>query len=216
MNYCPYIVYDLETTGVDPKTAQIVQIGAIAIDSRRLEIIPDSEFQILVKPLYGEEAAKANLSELTDGAIAVHKKTHKLLEEEGVSAESAIQNFVSYVNNYNTSKQKWKSPIASGYNIISYDNNIINRDFARFNVSNPFHPVYSYDLLQQMFLFFENDKAINSLSADSLIRKYMGWKDEGQAHDALSDVKMTAELLIKSLRLIRKSVSRVKFEGCFA
>lgn len=216
MNYSTYCLFDLETTGVDPRIAQAVQIAAVMVDARRLEIIPDSEFNILIKPLYGEEAAKAGLQELTDGAIAVHKKTHEILDKEGISLEVAMKNFLAYVNNYNTSKQKWKSPIASGYNIVSYDLPILNRDLGRLGLGDPFHPVYKYDLLHQMFLFFENDKAVSSLSADSLIRKYMGYKDQGQAHDALSDVKMTAELMIKSLRLIRKTVSKVKFEGCFA
>jgi hypothetical protein len=67
-----------------------------------------------------------------------------------------------------------------------------------------------------MFLFFENNKDVARLSADSLIRKHMGWKDKGESHDALGDVIMTAEVLIKSMRLIRKAVGTVKFENCFA
>ncbi len=216
MNFNSFVLYDFETSGIDPRTAQIVQIGAIAVDGRKLEVIPNSEFNILVKPLWGEECAKANLQELTEGAIKVHKKDKELLDAKGVSLDTAINNFKSYVDQYNPKKTKWSAPIQAGYNICNYDCVILDRDLARTGVSPFFHPITKLDLYPLMFMFFENDKAISSLSADSLFRKHMGWKDKGQSHDALSDVIMTAEVMIKSLRLIRKTVSKVKFENCFA
>jgi DNA polymerase III epsilon subunit-like protein len=216
MNYENFIVFDLETSGINPETAQIVQVGAVCVDARRLEIIGGSEFDVLIKPLYGEECTKAGLQELTDGAIKIHKKDHTLLAEKGVSLDTGISNFVSYVNSYNYAKTKWKSPIACGYNSNNYDIPILKRDLARTNQNYPFHPSISVDVMQLLFLFFENDKNVSRLSADSLIRKHMGWKDKGESHDALGDVIMTAEVLIKSLRLIRKAVGTVKFENCFA
>ena len=216
MNYNNYVVFDFETTGVNPKTAQIVQIAALTIDGRRLDIIEGSEFNILVKPLYGEECAKAELEELSEGAIRVHKKDHAILAENGVSIENATSNFKSYVDDKNFSKTKWKAPIPAGYNINGYDIPILKRDLDRTGLDSPFHPIFTVDVMQLMFLFFENDKNVSSLSADSLIRKYMGWKDEGQSHDALSDVIMTAELMIKTMRTIRKTSSGIKFEKCFA
>lgn len=215
MNYNTIVLFDFETTGKFSSTAQIVQIGAICVDPRRLEIIEGTEFNILIKPLYGDEAKEQNLEELSDGAIGVHGKTHAILEESGVSLEAGLNNFVSYVNDKNYSKTKWKAPIAAGYNIIGYDLPILNRDLTRTNLETPFHPVYQIDVLQQMFLFFENDKKVTSLSADNLIRRYMGWKDEGASHDALGDVIMTAELMCKTMRSIRKTASTTRFENCF-
>ena len=49
MNYNCIICFDLESTGKSSKTAQIVQIGAICVDSRRLEIMQGTEFNILIK-----------------------------------------------------------------------------------------------------------------------------------------------------------------------
>ena len=216
MNYNSYCLFDFETSGVDTSTAQIVQIACITIDGRRLEIVEGSEFDVLVRPLYGDECVKAGLQELTEGAIKIHKKDHALLAEKGISLENALTNFKAYVDDKNYNKTKWKSPIAAGYNINGYDIPILKRDLSRFNLDYPFHPVYTMDILQVMHSFFENDKNVTSLSADSLIRKYMGYKDKGQSHDALSDVIMTAELMIKSMRLIRKATSSIKFKDCFA
>lgn len=215
MNFNALCCYDFESTGRFAESAQIVQIGAIMIDPRRLEIIEGTEFDILVKPLYSDSAKAMGLEELSDGAIKIHGKTHELLAEKGVSFESAMANFVEYVNSHNPAKTKWKAPIAAGYNINNYDSVILKRDLARCGLDNPFHPIYAVDGLQFMFGLFENDKNVTSLSADNLIRRHMGWKDKGASHDALSDVIMTAELLCKTLRLMRKVASKTVFENCF-
>lgn len=214
MNYSNIVIWDLETTSVDTNTAQIVQIGAVAVDGRRLEIIPNSEFNILVKPLYGLEAARANLQELTDATIKIHGKTEDMLNKNGVSIEAAIENFESYVRSYSSGSGKWNLPISSGYNIINYDHKILNRVLNATKRSSFFHPSAIIDVMQIMFLFFENDKNVKSLSADNLIRGYMGYS-KGKAHDALSDVIMCAEVMCKSLRLIRNATQKTKFEGCF-
>lgn len=176
--------------------------------------MPDSEFNLLVKPLRGKQCAEAGLQELDNGAIRIHGKTHEMLEKDGVSLESALNNFKDYINSHAQTKGKWKLPIAAGYNIINYDIPIIKRDLAKFDMSYIFHPRDVVDIMQLMFLFFENDKNVTSLSADNLIRGHMGYS-KGKAHDALGDVIMTAELLCKSLRLIRKIAASTKFEKCF-
>lgn len=216
MNFNGFAVFDFETGGVDPKTCQVVQIGAIMVDARRLEIIEGTEFDILVKPLYKTEASDLGLEELGEGAIKIHGKTHELLAEKGVSLDSAMKNFVEYINSHNPAKTKWKAPIAAGYNINNYDIPILRRDLIRCNLDYPFHPIHTVDVMSYMFCMFENDKNVTSLSADNLIRRYMGYKDKGASHDALSDVIMTAELLCKTMRLMRKVASKTVFANCFA
>ena len=39
VNFNHFIVYDFETTGVDIETAEIIQVGAIVINPRTLEIV---------------------------------------------------------------------------------------------------------------------------------------------------------------------------------
>jgi len=213
MNYNNIICFDLETGGLNTSTAQIVQIGAVAIDGRRLEVIPNSKFDILIKPLYGEEAATAGLEELGDGAIRIHGKTHEILSKKGVSLSTALSNFKEYTASYSSGKGQWKRPIASGYNIVNYDLPILNRDLASKKITNLFHPRDVLDVLNMMFLFFENDKNVSSLSVDNLLRKHMGGSTDG-AHDALGDVLLTADVMCRSLRLIRRAVGKVNFEGC--
>lgn len=213
MNYNDVVVFDFETSGKDPETAQIVQIGAVVVNARKWEIKPGTEFNILAKPLYGEEAAKANLEELTDGAIKVHGKTHEMLKD-APSVKTALENFKSYVDEHNYKKTLWSSPIPAGYNNIGYDHTILNRELKRLGISNFFHPIIKIDVMLDMWKFFENNPDVMSLSADNLIRGHMGYA-KGTAHDALGDVIMTAEVLCKTMHLLRKTTSKVKFKGCF-
>jgi DNA polymerase III epsilon subunit-like protein len=217
MNYNDFVVWDLETSGKDTKTAQIVQIGAMVIHGRKLQLKAGSEFDLLCKPLYGEEAAKAGLEELSDGAIKVHGKTHELLADKP-PIETVLKAFVSYTKQHNFKGTKWGAPISCGYNIAGYDTPILKRELEKIGLEWPFHPIYHLDMMQQSFVLFENNEAINSLSADNLIRNYMGYRDpEGMSgHDALADVIMTAEYAIKYLNLMRGVTSKTKFAGAFA
>lgn len=214
MNYSDYIIWDVETTGKDPETAQIVQIGAITVHGRKLEVKKETKFETLVKPLYGEEAEALGLQELTDDAIRIHGKTHDMLKD-APSLESALKNFESYVNEKNFSGRAWNAPIAGGYNINGYDIPILKRDLKRLKMNYFFQPVYTADMLQVMFSFFENNKEVKSLSADNLIRNYMGYTT-ANAHDALADVEMTADLFCRVQKFIRSRVSKQNFKGCFA
>jgi DNA polymerase III epsilon subunit-like protein len=76
MNYRDYIVYDFETTSANPHTTQPVQIAAVVVHGRKLEIKEGSEFQSLMKPYMTEESCKKHgVDILEDGAVAVHGKT---------------------------------------------------------------------------------------------------------------------------------------------
>lgn len=188
------------------------------INSRKLEIIRGSEFNSLIKPEFDPEKCKElGIDELQDGAVAVHGLSAEKLKD-APTIDSVWPNFVDYVNGYNKKGTQWFAPIQAGYNINNFDNVITERMCRAYGPTNKkgnqglFHSIYTCDMLQLMFLFFENDKDVNSLSADNLIRGHMGYA-KGQAHDAMSDVIMTAELLCKSLSWIRTRAARTKFKG---
>ena len=225
MNYRDYIVYDFETTSANPHTTQPVQIAAVVIHGRKLEIKRESEFQSLMKPVFDkDECAKLGVDPLEDGAVAVHGKTAEILQD-APSTESVWKNFTDYVNQYNFKGTNWSAPVSVGYNIKNFDSVIVNRLCSRkpykFGpVDNKrgeqdlFNKIHSIDMLDFMFALFENNKDINSLSADNLVRGYMGYA-EGTAHDAMSDVIMTAELFCRTMRMLRTTASKKNFKNAF-
>jgi len=225
MNYRDYIVYDFETTSANPNTTQPVQIAAVAIHGRKLEIKEGTEFQSLMKPVFDkDQCKKLNIDPLEPGAVAVHGKTEEILQD-APSAESVWKNFTDYVNQFNFKGGNWGAPISVGYNIRGFDSIIVNRlctqkpykfgpiDDKR-GEQNLFNRIHSIDMLDFMFALFENNKDVNSLSADNLVRGYMGYS-AGRAHDAMSDVIMTAELFCRTMRMLRNTASRKNFKNAF-
>jgi DNA polymerase III epsilon subunit-like protein len=226
MNYKDIIVLDFETTSADPLRTQPVQIAAVAIHGRKLEIKPNSEFESLIQPLWGPKTCeKAGVDELQDGAVAVHGKTKAMLKK-APSLKSVWSNFSEYVNEHNYKKTAWFAPIAAGHNIRGFDMPIVNRicndepwgygpSDKKGTKQKLFHPINLIDTMDIMFLLFENDKEVNSLSNDRLVRGHMGYS-KGSAHDAMSDVHMTAELLIRTMKWLRTKASKTKWKGSLA
>lgn len=225
MNYRDFICFDLETTSADPLKTQPVQIAAIVIDGRKLTIKHETAFQSLIKPIFDEqECEDKGLDSLQDGAVAVHGKTREILEN-APDINSVWKNFTEWVSQFNPKKSNWMAPIPVGYNIRNFDIPIINRVMSSDpynlgpldNKKRPslFHPVHMVDAMDFSFLLFENDKDVNSLSADNLIRGHMGYA-HGQAHDAMSDVIMTADWFCVVMKMIRVLASKKKFKGLFS
>ena len=210
MNYKDYIVFDFETTSKYPDTTQPVQIAAVAIHGRKLEVIPNSEFQSLIQPIFDEkECAKAGVDPLEDGAVAVHGKTEAMLKK-APSLKSVWANFTDYVNEYNFKKTAWYAPVPVGHNIRGFDLPIVHRICCQ--------EPWGYgpkDKEGRRQSLFNPNKEVNSLSNDNLVRGYMGYS-KGEAHDALSDVLMTAELFCRTQKMFRRFVHNKQFKGAFA
>ena len=68
--------------------------------------------------------------------------------------------------------------------------------------------------MNMMFYWFENNSDLKSYALDN-VRDYFGISKEG-AHDAFKDVKDTAEILIRFMKLHRNLGNKVKFKGSFS
>lgn len=225
-------MFDFETDGSDPSVCSPVQLSAVIVDSNRLEIIKDSEFNIFLKPERIENNKNADISVYSDSDILDwHAKIKNTTKEKIFEAwteypdqKHSWKQFINYLDNYHANIRKTKSqfsaPIACGYNIIRFDMKIINRLSAKYgnlnkeNITNIFHPRDQLDLMTVSWLWFENISDIKSLALDNL-RDYLGI-DKTNAHDALKDVSDCAQLLIRFLRLHRTLGSKIKFKDSFA
>ncbi len=214
------VVIDFETGSRNPYRTQPIQIAAIMVDSRKLEVIPNSDFESLMCPVMEPELlTKYELDALEDGALKVNKKNvDELLVAK--SPQVVWTEFIGYLTNYKTSKSSRGSPIVAGYNNNGFDDVILQRLGRQYGGWNEkqdkwdiFHPFYNIDVFKYTWMWFENSD-LESISLDSM-RKYMGMSDEG-AHDALVDVYDTAELLIRFLGLSRYFQNRVKFQNSCA
>lgn len=97
-----YIIYDFETTGVDPYYCEIIEIGAIKVANG--EII--DQFQSFVKPYYPIPADATEVNNITNEMV-----------QDAPTAKEIIPYFLDFISG---------SKLV-GYNIIRYDHIILKR-----------------------------------------------------------------------------------------
>lgn len=130
--------------------------------------------------------------------------------------------FVNYLDKYHSrssKKSQFSAPIAAGYNIHRFDLKIIDRLSQKYGNTNKedtsdiFYPRDVVDVMNLVFFWFENNADLKSYAMDSL-REYFGIDKDG-AHDAIKDVKDTADIMIRFMKLHRNLSSKIKFKNSF-
>ena len=226
MNYNKICVFDFETDGTNPEECSPVQIAAIMIDPISLEIIPNSEFNCNFKPEVMEEDPKY---EYKTDILDFHAKVKGCSKQEVYNEwqqypkqNVAWKMFVDYLDKYHTKsskKSQFSAPIAAGYNIYRFDLPIIQRLSKKYKNtnkegnSNIFYPRDVVDMINLVFYWFNHSNELKSYSLDSL-RDYLGISKDG-AHDAIKDVKDTAEILIRFMNLHKNLSQKISFKGAF-
>lgn len=227
INYNKICVFDFETDGSDPKSCSPVQIAAVMVDPINLEIIPNSEFNINFKPEVLE--ADNNYTYTTD-ILDFHAKVKGCAKEDVLNEwkeypkqQQSWKMFVDYLDKYHTrssKKSQFSAPIAAGYNIYRFDLKIIDRLSIKYgnvnkeNTSDIFYPRDVVDVMNLVFYWFEHNSDLKNYSMDTL-RDYFAIDKKG-AHDAIKDVKDTADIMIRFLKLHRNLSSKIKFKNSFA
>jgi exonuclease I len=221
-------VFDFETDGSDPNNCSPVQLAAVMVDPVKLTIIDGSEFNSTCKPeLMQSDDNYRYETDIIDFHAKVKgcsKEDIYVLWKKYPLQEIMWKSFVSYLEKYHDGGRKTKTmfsaPIACGYNINRFDLKIIDRLSSKYKNIDPkegrsclFYPRDVLDVMNLVFYWFENTSELKSLSMDS-IRDYLGISKDG-AHDALKDVKDTANILIRFMRLHRNLGKKISFKGSF-
>lgn len=226
INYNKICVFDFETDGSDPKSCSPVQIAAVIVDPLNLEIIPNSEFHINFKPEVLEDNDDYNY---TTDILDFHSKVKGCSKDDVLNEwknypkqQQSWNMFVNYLDKYHSrssKKSQFSAPIPAGYNINRFDLKIIDRLSQKYGNVNKekstdiFYPRDVVDVMNLIFYWFEHNGDLKSYTLDSL-REYFGIDKTG-AHDAIKDVKDTAEIMIRFLRLHRNLASKIKFKDSF-
>ena len=118
-NMADMVIYDLETTGINPKNANIVEIAA-----KRLNVIGNGieSFERLVKPPGGY---------IPPAVTRVHGISTEDVKDEP-SIEIVLPEFCSFI----------QDRILIGHNVARYDNPILERDlqdYLKINLTNPYY-----------------------------------------------------------------------------
>lgn len=227
INYNKICVFDFETDGSNPSECSPVQIAAVMIDPINLEIIDGSEFNTNFKP----EVLENNLNyKYETDILDFHAKVKGCKQEDILQSwyqypkqEHSWNMFVNYLEKYHSrssKKSQFSAPIAAGYNIYRFDLHIIDRLSKKYgnlnkeNKTDLFFPRDVVDCMNLMFYWFEQNGDLKNYTLDS-VRDYFGISKIG-AHDALKDVKDTAEIIVRFMRLHRNLGKKIKFRNSFS
>jgi len=213
------IVFDFETGGRNPLRCQPTQIAAIALDGRNFRL--KGEFNSMMRPIIDDDKAlAAGVDPLEEGALKVTGQTRAKLAKAPLP-KGVWKKFCAFVNKYNWKGTPYFAPIPAGFNILGYDMKIVDRlckEYGPYDDKRQsqklFHQIYKIDVMDDVWLWTEGDPNVRSISMDSL-RERMGLSSEN-AHDALQDVKDTANIFIKLQKSRRAVYRNMKFEKAFA
>lgn len=212
----PICVFDFETDGVNPLTCNPVQLAALMIDGKKLNIIEGSEFCIDMQP--PDINNESYLTNEIQGTINWHAKNYNTTAEAiiekwkgAVDQRAAWEMFLNYFNKYNPKGTVYSAPMLGGMNIIDFDIPIFKRLMETYGTKDFFWKRDKADLLHLCYYWFESLDEPKAYNLDTL-REYFGIEKDG-GHDALKDVRDTADLLIRFLKLHRKCTTKVKFKN---
>lgn len=214
-----YIIFDFETGSRNPHKTQPTQIAAIALDGRNFAL--KGTFNSEIQPILDDQKAIENgLDPIEDEALKITHKTREALAN-APSLKSVWDKFTKFVSQYNWKGDTFFNPIPVGFNIIGFDMIIINRLCEQFGPWDKerqqqklFSKVYKFDIMDNIFAWTESDPSVKSISMDSL-RERMSLSKEN-AHDALQDVKDSANIFIKLMKTHRAVYQNMNFDKAFA
>lgn len=210
MNSNAIIVFDFETGSLDINKCEVIQVAAMAIDRKNLEPINDAVFETLIKP--------RDFNNLQDEALAVNKKTREELKN-APSLEVVWKKFVNFLSMFNAGKGNMTAPIPAGKNIRHFDMPIFQRICSELGYvdkngnQNLFNRRNMYDLDEIMMLWFDNTSVLPNYKMDTL-RDFFGMS-KANAHDALTDVIQTSDVILHFLKLHRNIFPKIKFKDAF-
>ena len=114
-------VFDFETDGANPNICSPVQLSAVMVDTQRLEIIDDSEFNIFIKPEKIEDAKNPDISIYSDSDILEWHGKVKGIDKNEVFAQwleypdqkHSWQQFISYLEKFHYGNKKNKTQFSA-------------------------------------------------------------------------------------------------------
>jgi len=213
------IMFDFETGGRNPLKCQPTQIAAIALDGRNFR--PKGEFNSMMRPIIDDDKAiAAGVDPIEEGALKVTGQTREQLAKAPLP-KGVWKKFCTFVNKYNWKGTPYFAPIPAGFNILGYDMKIVDRLCKEYGPWDDkrqsqklFHQIYKIDVMDDVWLWTEGDPDVKSISMDSLRERMCLSSDN--AHDALQDVRDTANIFIKLQKSRRAVYRNMKFEKAFA
>jgi len=211
---------DLETSGLNTQSCQITQICAIILNPRTLRIEPNGIFNSEVQPIFDDEKAiAAGWGPVEQKALDVTRKTKEGLMQ-APPFKIVWEKYLQFHKKFNPTRSAYKAPIPVGYNIINFDLPIMERLCQKYGPTykergSLLNPLHRYDVFDMFFGYTESDPKIQNTKLKNAA-DWMGIAvDENSLHDALTDVKVTANIFVKLMHLQREVAKQTDFTRAY-
>lgn len=201
------IFIDFETSSTDPYTCYPLQLSAVAIHGKRLEIMEGGRFNEYMRPkLSDDEIMDPNI--IQDGALTINHIKRESIKDFPIE-KIVWENFCNWVTQF---RGEGGVCIPAGWNYIRYDEIIINRLRDAYKTKRVFHENDFIDIMNFDWMFRESDPNYGGKSFLKA-REHFGIQlSEGdKAHDARVDVEYGAKLLIRYMAWIKKVAKNKKY-----
>ncbi len=185
------VVVDVETGGFNAATDALLEVGAVLLElDTDGELIPGESLRYHVKPFEGGRLDPASLR--VTGIDPYHPLRPAV--DEGDALRGLFQRVRKELKAH-----ACKRAILVGHNAF-FDLQFINAAVERSGVKrNPFHPFSSFDTVTLAGCTFGQTVLSRAVTAAGI-----EWDDD-QAHSALYDATMTAQLFCECLKRIRSA-----------
>lgn len=163
------VFVDLETTGLNPEIHEIIEVGILVVDGRRLGI--KKRYYSKVKPNSLETADKYSL-----------KKSgyRKRLWKNANNLQKVVNKIAKIA----------PGGMLAGWN-VSFDELFIGHAFKKFKIKNPFDH-HKIDVCVLAYKHFFNSESMTRLGLRNIAEKF-GIK-MSKHHDAMGDIEATFEI----------------------
>lgn len=179
-----YVVTDLETTGLDPRQHEIIQISRCVVDKLDRTIVPGTLITNYVHPQRWETR--------TPRAMEVNKITKERLELEGIPLREALGNFCRGIN--------WSKSVLAAWG-IDFELKFLQAAFDSTGRVVPF-PYQAFDVRSAAELVHAAERREDYLGLGEACDYFGVTFSPELAHDAEYDALMTAYLAVELLERV--------------
>lgn len=203
-----YMVMDTETSGLYPeKGHEIVQLCATAVNCYTLEKHPAGSFSVLIKPQNPDKADPKAIE-------VIGKDLWDRAQKEGLEPKVAYDRFLKWCANINVKKSFWEKPMFVGFNLkfdVPFINFMLKKNglYPEDEIKLPWSVNY-LDLYHILYVLCETDPDVKNFKLDTFLQ-LLGLSRASENHDAVEDVQLTADVLIRTLKFFRKLRGRISF-----
>lgn len=194
------IIFDVETSGTDPETASIIQLGACVFNKkgyleRGLEGL---ETRQLIQPgVAFNEYIKPYTNEWTEESYKIHRIEKEYLEERGKDLETVLQLFEVWIASIWDwiKKDYWLAQWGSGF-----DTNMLRAAYRKIGREYPFH-YRAFDIASIVRFHLAKQGKLYVKCGENKCARALGIQVyDTQLHDALYDATLSGLMLEKIAR----------------